>query len=65
LAHNPFTPAQRAVLDQILNGSTNRQVAGELHLSVRTVESHVESLLRRSCTRNRTELVAWWLQSQR
>ena len=59
-----FTNAQRGVLDYLLLGWSNREVAHHLQLSVRTVETHVEALLRRSRTRNRTALVAWWLQSQ-
>ena len=57
-----FTPAQRQVLDLLLRGWTNGRTAGQLQLSVRTVESHVQAMLRRSGTRNRTELVSWWLQ---
>lgn len=57
-----FTPAQRQVLDLLLLGCTNGRAALQLQLSVRTVESHVQAMLRRSGTHNRTELVAWWLQ---
>ncbi|MFZ4565300.1 MAG: response regulator transcription factor [Prochlorococcaceae cyanobacterium] len=57
-----FTPAQRQVLDLLLLGWTNGRAAGELQLSERTVESHVQAMLRRSGTRNRTELVLWWLR---
>ena len=58
----PFTPAQLQVLELLLRGWTNGRAAGQLQLSVRTVESHVQAMLRRSGTHNRTELVSWWLQ---
>jgi len=50
------------VLDLLLRGWSNSRTAAQLQLSVRTVESHVQAMLRRSGTRNRTELVIWWLQ---
>jgi DNA-binding CsgD family transcriptional regulator len=46
------------VLDLLTAGLPNREIAERLHLSVRTVEKHVESLLRKSATRSRTELTA-------
>jgi len=60
-----FTNAQRGVLDYLLLGWSNREVAHQLQLSVGAVSIKKKALLRRSRTRNRTALVAWWLQSQR
>src|SRR6266700_6982250 len=45
LAARGVTPREAEVLAQIAAGRSNREIAGALHLSVRTVEKHVERLL--------------------
>ena len=40
-------------------GLTNRQIAGQLYLSVRTVEVHVDHILSKLGFRTRTQLAAW------
>ncbi len=45
LAARGVTPREAEVLAQIAAGRSNREIAGELQLSVRTVEKHVERLL--------------------
>jgi DNA-binding NarL/FixJ family response regulator len=44
------------VLRLIAGGLANKQIAARLGLSPRTVEKHVESLLRKTGARSRTEL---------
>jgi DNA-binding CsgD family transcriptional regulator len=53
-----ITAREADVLGLIAEGLANKQIAARLHLSVRTVEKHVESLLRRTGARSRTQLVA-------
>jgi DNA-binding NarL/FixJ family response regulator len=38
---------------------TNREIAGKLYLSVRTVEVHVDHVLTKTGLRTRTQLAAW------
>lgn len=45
LAARGVTPREAEVLAQLAAGRSNREIAGALHLSVRTVEKHVERLL--------------------
>ena len=40
-------------------GLTNREIAGKLYLSVRTVEVHVDHILTKLGFRTRTQLAAW------
>ena len=40
-------------------GYTYREVANELHLSVKTVETHVSAVLRKLQLSNRRELARW------
>lgn len=42
----------------IASGSTNRDVATELHVSVRTVEFHLRSIYRNTGVKSRSEFVA-------
>jgi DNA-binding NarL/FixJ family response regulator len=39
------------------SGANNRDIAAALYLSVRTVESHISSLLAKTGCRSRTQLV--------
>jgi DNA-binding CsgD family transcriptional regulator/tetratricopeptide (TPR) repeat protein len=52
------TPREADVLALVADGLSNREVATRLRLSVRTVEKHVESLLRKAQARSRTHLAA-------
>lgn len=42
-----LTPRQQMVAERIANGRTNEAIAGELGVSVKTVEKHVSEILRR------------------
>ncbi|OJY53115.1 AAA family ATPase [Pseudonocardia sp.] len=53
-----FTAREADVLELVVAGLANKQIATRLRLSPRTVEKHVESLLRKTATRSRTQLVA-------
>ena len=52
------TAREIEVLDLVRQGLSNRDIATRLTLSPRTVEKHVESLLRKTGARSRTHLVA-------
>ena len=52
-----ISPAEQRVLAVLRSGASNREIAAALYLSVRTVESHISSLLAKTGCRNRTQLV--------
>jgi DNA-binding CsgD family transcriptional regulator len=52
------TPREAEILTLIAAGLTNKDIAARLYLSPRTVEKHVESLLRKTGATSRTMLVA-------
>ena len=54
-----LTPRERDVLRLIARGFTYKEVGQELHLSVKTVETHVSSVLRKLQLSNRYELTRW------
>jgi DNA-binding CsgD family transcriptional regulator len=51
-----ITRREADVLALVVEGCPNREIAEQLSLSVRTVEKHVESLLRKTATKTRTQL---------
>ncbi len=54
LAPMVLTEREREVLALIARGSSNREIAGELYLSVDTVKTHVRNLFRKLDVPNRT-----------
>lgn len=52
------TDREADVLRLVAAGLANKEIAARLHVSPRTVEKHVESLLRKTAARSRTQLVA-------
>jgi DNA-binding NarL/FixJ family response regulator len=54
-----LTARERDVMRLIARGYTYREVAGELFLSVKTIETHVSSVLRKLQLSNRRELARW------
>lgn len=54
-----LTPREKEVLRQIARGYPYKQVARRLHISVKTVESHVSAVLRKLQLSNRYELANW------
>jgi predicted ATPase/DNA-binding CsgD family transcriptional regulator len=54
-----LTQRERQVAALAATGLTNREIAGRLYLSVRTVEVHVDHVLTKLGFRTRTQLAAW------
>jgi len=54
-----LTPREKEVLRLIARGYTYREVADELVLGVRTVETHVSAVLRKLQLSNRNQLTRW------
>jgi DNA-binding NarL/FixJ family response regulator len=58
-ALDALSPREREVMRLIARGYTYREVARDLVLSVKTVETHVSSVLRKLQLSNRHELAKW------
>jgi DNA-binding NarL/FixJ family response regulator len=52
-----LTPRQQQVLRLVADGLTNREIAGSLRISIRTVEVHRFNLMRRMKVANVAQLV--------
>jgi DNA-binding CsgD family transcriptional regulator len=48
----------------VAEGLTNRQIGARLHLSVRTIEGHVEHLRQKLGFANRAQVAAWIAEKQ-
>jgi DNA-binding NarL/FixJ family response regulator len=57
-----LTAREQEVLLLIARGYTYKEIAGRLHLSVKTIETHVSSVLRKLQLSNRNELTRWAAQ---
>jgi DNA-binding NarL/FixJ family response regulator len=58
-----LTERQKEVLDLLARGLSNVEIGKQMHLSDRTIEKHVSSLLRQTETNNRAELVRFALEN--
>ena len=54
-----LTSREREVLRLIAQGYTYKEIARELYISVKTVESHVSSVLRKLQLSSRQQLTRW------
>jgi predicted ATPase/DNA-binding NarL/FixJ family response regulator len=54
-----LTRRESEVAELVARGLTNREIAGQLYLSIRTVEVHVDHILSKLGFRTRTQLAAW------
>ena len=58
LTDRPLTSRQLAVARAVATGKSNRQVAGQLYISVKTVEFHINQILTRLGIDSRTEIAS-------
>ncbi|MFL1430928.1 MULTISPECIES: helix-turn-helix domain-containing protein [unclassified Nocardiopsis] len=55
----PLSPRETEVAREVAAGLTNRAIAARLHISERTVEQHVRSILRKLGLSNRSGVAVW------
>ena len=61
---DPLTAREQEVLQLILSGKSNREVAGELFISENTVKTHVRSIFSKYDVSSRAELISTLLKNQ-
>jgi len=59
-----LTSAERQVAGLVAAGRTNREVAAELYMGLRTVEAHLSATYRKLGIRSRSELARAWTHRQ-
>jgi DNA-binding NarL/FixJ family response regulator len=60
-----FTPREYDVLQEIIQGKSNQQIAEKLGCALTTVRFHRANLFEKTGVRSAAELTAWFLQGQR
>ncbi|MEL7245753.1 MAG: response regulator transcription factor, partial [Cyanobacteria bacterium J06573_2] len=60
--YESLTTREQEVLEILTHGFSNAEIGYRLHLSPRTVEKYVSSLLRKTDTSNRAELVRFAME---
>ncbi|MGK7889213.1 MAG: response regulator transcription factor [Leptolyngbyaceae cyanobacterium] len=58
-----LTPTELKVVGFVARGMANREIAEELNVSQRTIESHVSNMLGKTGLHNRTELARWSMEN--
>jgi len=62
---DPLTDREEQVLVAVARGRTNTEIAGELHISLSTVKSHLAALMTKLGVRNRVEVAIWAYETGR
>lgn len=58
-----LTPTELKVVQFVARGMANREIAEQMNVSQRTIESHVSNMLGKTGLHNRTELARWAIES--
>ena len=61
----PLTPREQDVAALVAKGLTNREIAGQLYLSERTAQNHVQHILTKLLLANRSQIAVWVTANQR
>jgi len=62
---DPLTSREEEVLLTVARGLTNAEIAGDLHISLSTVKTHIASLMTKLGARNRVEIAMWAYETGR
>lgn len=58
-----MTKREKEILQGVISGKTNQQIANELFISVHTVKAHLDSLFRKAGVLNRVQLAVFALEN--
>ncbi|QKV97123.1 LuxR family transcriptional regulator [Streptomyces sp. NA02950] len=61
---HPLSRRERDVAELVVEGLTNRQIAARMHVSVRTVETHIRHIRTTLGLRSRAHIAAWVARRQ-
>jgi two-component system nitrate/nitrite response regulator NarL len=60
-----LSPREHEILQQLVNGCSNKSIARNLNITEATVKVHIKALLRKTQMANRTQAAVWALNAQR
>jgi len=58
----PLTPREREVAELVAEGLSNGEIAADLYISRRTVETHVDHIKQKLGFRTRHQVMAWGIR---
>lgn len=56
-----FTERQREIVELVVQGESNKEIASKLYVSEHTVRAHIRQMFDKGGFRNRVELAVWML----
>jgi len=59
---NTLSPREREVLESMLHGLLNKQIASRLGISEKTIKIHRGSIMKKLCVPSFPDLVRWWVE---
>jgi len=62
---DPLTSREEQVLTAVAGGRTNAEIAGDLHISLSTVKTHITGVMSKIGARNRVEIAMWAYETGR
>jgi DNA-binding NarL/FixJ family response regulator len=60
----PLTLRKGEVLQQVVSGLTNKEIAVSLHISFETVKEHIQHILRKTGVSDRTQAAVWAVRKE-
>jgi DNA-binding NarL/FixJ family response regulator len=60
-----LTDREEQILAAVARGRTNGEIAGDLHITLSTVKTHITSLMAKLGARNRVEIAMWAYETSR
>lgn len=55
--------SEREILVQLSSGSSNKDIAASLAMSINTVEKYLSNIYKKLGVTSRTEAILWWLEN--
>jgi two-component system response regulator NreC len=55
----PFTQREREIINRIAEGYKDKEIADDLNISVKTIEKHLDNLVRKRNLRDRSFIIDW------
>ena len=62
-AASGLSPRELEIARLIASGSSNREIAETLFVSIKTIETHVQHIFRKLQVKNRAEIAVWATRS--
>ena len=59
VSSNQLTTREKEILDKIAHGSSNRDIADELYISLHTVKTHIYNIFKKIDVSNRIQAALW------